>query len=76
MGRGKRVEKVLSTLPEPGEGQTIVRVVATPGGNIVNVQDALGADFLCRVPSKFKNIVWIRKGAPARICAVLCSCAS
>ena len=41
MGRGRKVESVLSELPEPTESQAIVRVTGTPGGNLVQVQDAV-----------------------------------
>jgi probable RNA-binding protein EIF1AD len=62
MGRGKRVESFLSNLPEPTPSQAIVCITGTPGGNLLQVQDAEGRDFLCRVPAKFRNRVWSLKG--------------
>ena len=65
MGRGRKVESVLSELPEPTESQAIVRVTGTPGGNLVQVADEASRTFLARVPSKFRNVIWIRIGACA-----------
>lgn len=62
MGRGKRIEKVLSGMPEPTEHQAVVCVAGTPGGNLLQVVDASGHEFLCRVPSKFRGKVWVIKG--------------
>ncbi|EOD33292.1 hypothetical protein EMIHUDRAFT_122911 [Emiliania huxleyi CCMP1516] len=62
MGRGRKVESVLSELPEPTESQEIVRVTGTPGGNLVQVTDEASRTFLARVPSKFRNVIWIRIG--------------
>ena len=62
MGRGRHVEAVLSKLPEPTAGQSIVRIVGIPGGNLLNVMDPSNRSFLCRVPSKFKNRMWVLKG--------------
>ena len=67
MGRGKKVESVLSELPEPTESQVVVCVKGIPGGNVVQVQDAKGNEYLCRLPAKFRNVMWIKKGGhPAR----------
>ena len=62
MGRGRKVEKVLSLLPEPTEMQAIVCVTGTPGSNLLEVCDAAGETFLCKVPSKLRNVVWVIKG--------------
>ena len=62
MGRGKRVESVLSSLPEPSASQQVVVVTGIPGGNLLQVQSADGRSFLCRVPAKFRNRVWVLKG--------------
>ena len=59
MGRGKRIESVLSQLPEPTATQVIVRVTGRPGGNLLQVEDASGSSFMCRVPAKFRNRVWV-----------------
>ena len=65
MGRGKHVEKVLSRMPEPSGTQAVVCVTGTPGGNLLQVEDADKRTFLCRVPAKFRNKVWVLKGACA-----------
>ena len=62
MGRGKRVESVLSSLPEPSASQQVVVVTGIPGGNLLQVEAADGSAFLCRVPAKFRNRVWVLKG--------------
>ena len=62
MGRGKAIEKVLSEMPEPSETRIVVCVTGTPGGNLLQVADSSGRNFLCRVPSKFRGKVWVIKG--------------
>ena len=62
MGRGKHVEVVLSKLPEPTPTQAIVVIKSMPGGNLLSVADADGNTFLCRLPSKFRNRMWVLKG--------------
>ena len=63
MGRGRRVEAVLSEFPEPSDAQRIVRVTSTPGGNLLRVEDADGTALVVRMPSKTKNNIWVRTGA-------------
>ena len=62
MGRGKRVEGVLNDLPEPTEQQVIVCVIGIPGGNLVNARDAADQVYECRIPSKYRNVMWIKMG--------------
>lgn len=62
MGRGKRIEGMLNELPEPGDSEVVVKVTNTPGGNLVQVADAQGQGFLCRIPAKFRGNVWVKKG--------------
>lgn len=62
MGRGKRIEGMLNELPEPSSSELVVIVTGTPGGNIVQVADAQGQSFLCRIPTKFRGAVWVKKG--------------
>eukprot|EP00966_Prymnesium_polylepis_P116704 2697335-Prymnesium_polylepis.1 len=72
---------MLEELHEPTETQRIVVVLGLLGGNLVQVQDAESREFLCRVPAKFRNVVWIKKGraaaraarASARVCERLSS---
>jgi probable RNA-binding protein EIF1AD len=65
MGRGKHVQKVLDELHEPTDGQEVARVSALPGGNLLEVTNAAGDSFLCRVPARFRNVFWIKLGALA-----------
>ena len=68
MGRGKRVQGVLDERPEPAAGQAIVRVCGLPGGNLVLVADPAGAAYLCRVPARYRQVVWIKNGEPRASC--------
>ena len=63
MGRGKRVQGVLDELPEPAADQEVAKVTGLPGGNVVQTTTADGCTFLTRVPSKFRNVFWIKMGA-------------
>ena len=63
MGRGKRANQLLDALPEPQlPQQQIVVVTALPGANLLQVEDADGRQFLCRVPASSRNQVWVLKG--------------
>jgi translation initiation factor IF-1 len=62
MGRGKHVNSIVSSLPEPSETQAIVVVTGIPGGNLLQVEDAERRAFLCRLPAKFRNRMWVLKG--------------
>ena len=62
MGRGRRVEAILSEFPEPSASQLIVRVSGTPGSNLLRVEDASGSEVTVRLPSKTKNTIWVRTG--------------
>ena len=62
MGRGRRVEAILSEFPEPSASQLIVRVSGTPGSNLLRVEDAHGSEVTVRLPSKTKNSIWVRTG--------------
>ena len=62
MGRGRRVEAILSEFPEPTESQLIVRVTGTPGGNLLRVEDADANALVVRLPSKSRNTIWVRTG--------------
>ena len=62
MGRGRRVEAILSEFPEPSATQLIVRVTGTPGSNLLRVEDASGSALVVRLPSKTRNTIWVRTG--------------
>jgi len=63
----KRVTSDYSTteLILPEGSQCIVRVSDLRGGNVCEVEYPSGEKILSTIPSKFKNAVWIRKGAGA-----------
>ncbi|KAK5583724.1 hypothetical protein RB653_005322 [Dictyostelium firmibasis] len=42
--------------------QSIVKVIDMRGGNVVEVQYPNGSTVLAIIPSKFKNVLWIKKG--------------
>ena len=48
MGRGKFINSKLDEMPEPSANQSVVVVLGTPGGNLLQVADASGRSFLCR----------------------------
>jgi len=54
-----------SDLILPKGTQRIVRVSDLRGGNVCEVEYPSGEKVLSLIPSKFKNAVWIRKGAGA-----------
>ena len=61
----KNVEKeVLEALPEPEEGQHIVQVVQSHGSNIflVAMQDDARTQTLARLPTRFRNLIWVKRG--------------
>lgn len=62
MGRGKFINSKLDEMPEPSANQSVVVVLGTPGGNLLQVADASGRSFLCRVPTIFRGKVWAIKG--------------
>eukprot|EP00045_Choanoeca_perplexa_P002700 m.26076 g.26076 ORF g.26076 m.26076 type:complete len:152 (+) comp11655_c0_seq15:71-526(+) len=51
-----------SEYPEPGEDQTIVRVVAPRGNNLHEATWPSGETFLISMPPKFRKHVWIKRG--------------
>mmetsp|Transcript_10374 Transcript_10374/g.22504 ORF Transcript_10374/g.22504 Transcript_10374/m.22504 type:complete len:98 (-) Transcript_10374:1413-1706(-) len=59
----KHVETdVLEGLPEPGEGEQIVQVVGSRGGNMLEVRSPANENALCLLPSKFRKLVWVKRG--------------
>jgi probable RNA-binding protein EIF1AD len=53
---------VLDSLPEPKEGEQIVRVVASRGGNLIEVETQDGLHSLCRLPNRYRKVVWVKRG--------------
>jgi len=59
----KSVENdVLNALPEPKEGEAVVRVVASRGGNLIEVETGDGSRSLCRLPNRYRKVVWVKRG--------------
>jgi len=53
----------LSDLPEPKDGEEIVKAIALPGGNIVEVDCGNGGStYIASIPAKFNKMIWISKG--------------
>jgi len=48
-------EDVLNSLPEPKENEAVVRVVASRGGNLIEVENAEGTRSLCRLPNRYRR---------------------
>lgn len=59
----KSVESdVLDSLPDVKEDEAIVRVVTSRGGNLVEVETATGLHALCRLPNRYRKVVWVKRG--------------
>jgi probable RNA-binding protein EIF1AD len=55
-------QKIVSECPIPSEKQKVVKVVELRGSNVCEVQDQEGSKFLVSFPSKFKKLIWIKRG--------------
>jgi probable RNA-binding protein EIF1AD len=63
-GRKHVTNEFLQTLPEPeGELDRVVRVTALRGGSTFEVQESSGEMYLVRLPSKFRKVIWIKRGS-------------
>jgi len=40
----------------------IVRVLAPRGGNLIEVETADGSRSLCRLPNRYRKVVWVKRG--------------
>jgi probable RNA-binding protein EIF1AD len=59
----KSVESdVLDSFPEPKDSEQVVRVVASRGGNLIEVETPDGARSLCRLPNRYRKVVWVKRG--------------
>nr|CAD7444703.1 unnamed protein product [Timema bartmani] len=52
----------LDNLELPSKNQQVVRIVASRGNNLHEVEDANKAQFLVSMPTKFRKNVWIKRG--------------
>lgn len=59
-------KKVLYDAPEPKENEQVVRVVGLRGSNLFEVADALGGRSLTMLPTKFRKLIWIKRGTCAQ----------
>eukprot|EP01114_Cavostelium_apophysatum_P005247 TRINITY_DN1601_c0_g1_i1.p1 TRINITY_DN1601_c0_g1~~TRINITY_DN1601_c0_g1_i1.p1 ORF type:complete len:176 (-),score=31.18 TRINITY_DN1601_c0_g1_i1:71-598(-) len=53
---------VLTSLPLPTENERIVRVSELRGANICEVELPEGDKILVQIPTRFRKLVWIKKG--------------
>jgi len=54
--------EVLEEFALPDDDHQIVRVIASKGNNLHQVEDASGETFLASMPTKFRKLVWIKRG--------------
>nr|CAD7394712.1 unnamed protein product [Timema cristinae] len=52
----------LDNLELPSKDQQVVRIIASRGNNLHEVEDANRAQFLVSMPTKFRKNVWIKRG--------------
>ncbi|RLN27291.1 hypothetical protein BBJ28_00016896 [Nothophytophthora sp. Chile5] len=55
-------KRVLYGDPEPKANEQIVRVVALRGSNLFEVVDATGAKTVTMLPTKFRKLIWVKRG--------------
>jgi len=60
--RKNTVKSVEDEFPVPGENEMIVRVTASRGDNIFEIEIPEGESELALLPTKFRKLVWIRRG--------------
>jgi len=53
---------VLTSLPLPSESENLVRVIELRGANICEVELPNSERFLVQVPTRFRKLVWIKRG--------------
>lgn len=55
-------ENALTNYPEPAEDEKIGKVIELRGSNIVLVECPSGEKILCQIPTKFRKLIWIKRG--------------
>lgn len=63
MPRKRVAQQVLSAVPEPKEHEKIVQLERPVGKHLYEVRFANGELGLCRMPPRFRNMVYIKRGA-------------
>ncbi len=66
-------DEYLNSFPEPEEGDQIVLVKGSRGTNIFEVQLPDGKEDLALMPSKFKKLIWVKRGDYLIVSGVLAS---
>lgn len=56
-------KKVLYDAPEPKENEQIVQVVGLRGSNLFEVRDEHDVSSITMLPTKFRKLIWIKRGA-------------
>jgi len=56
------MESYLNDTPVPEEGERIVKVVESRGSNILQVQCPDGTKALAMLPTKFRKLIWVKRG--------------
>ena len=49
-------------LPDAEKGEEIVVLVKSHGSNILEIATTSGETSLCRLPTKFRRLIWVKKG--------------
>lgn len=58
----RETNKVNDYFAPPSEGQTIVRILASKGNNLHEVEDADKQIYLVSMPTKFRKNIWVKRG--------------
>ncbi|XP_064602835.1 probable RNA-binding protein EIF1AD [Liolophura sinensis] len=56
-------QEVLEEFVMPTENQSVVKVVASKGNNLHEVEISSGDKFLVSMPTKFRKNIWIKRGS-------------
>ena len=59
----KNVAQELEDFVELEEGDLVARVLGSRGGNLFDVESQDGVVALCRLPTRFRKMVWIKRGS-------------
>jgi len=59
----KNVAQELEDFIDLEEGERIARVLGSRGGNLFDVESEDGVFSLCRLPTRYRKMVWIKRGS-------------
>lgn len=54
--------EVLNGTPVPEEGELVVQVKGSRGGNVIEIVCEDGTEGLATLPTKFRKLVWVKRG--------------